>query len=947
MPFEISPNVHVRTDEDGTVRHLRHHQEPFLAEQAALAVTTTPLAIAERYVRDVADIYSIPDAELADLYAEVSDTPTSAGTRVQAAKEKAVMDTVVVSYQQTHFGLPIWEAALSVRAHREPPRITSSTSTLHYDVEVDRPDDEAIEGFAGAQPNAVRAAMKIAARRYPGLRINSTRLLIYRYDPDARYDPAASPPRQDEDDEREPVGLTEDDAPLETGPPTLPLPPVPDEITPGRHYIVQEILFTLALPGWGELNWRAFVEPATRAVLYLRAFVASATGCVFVTDPVTQSGSGGPTSPAATLDGLRASVTLEGLDPPAGGQQPLDGEFVALRETDNPVVTPPTRLSPFIFCDSAPTDDFAAANAYFHNDGVYRMIEQMGFDIPTYFDGTTFPVPVDHRGVVGVNAFAHGNTAGDGMGRFRYGLADAGATVSIASDIRIVLHEFGHTVLWDHVNSPNFGFAHSPGDSFAVILHDPGSQAPDRFLTFPFNPTIVRRHDRDVAAGWGWFGSQYDTQYRGEQVLSTTLFRAYRSTGGDDANVAVQRFAARYMTFLIVKAVGTLTATTSDPDVFATALIEADEDTVGFEGHPGGAFHKVVRWSFEKQGLYQPTGAPTPVTTPGAPPDIDVYIDDGRAGEYAPYLQNFWNTTDIWNRLAGDSGTAHQTPIVGVTNYLYVRVRNRGTLTATGAVVLAYHCKPGTGLVWPDDWKSMDTPAVAVPGSLAPGGTAVVGPFEWTPAIVGHECLLAVVTSPGDLSNAFTVNGSIPHWRLVPFDNNIAQRNVAPVPGGGGGLQLVRAFLNRRFFVANPFERSAQVELDIELPDLLRKRGWGLRFASAGAGKFRLGPRAEREIAVELVEGEPVSAAELRNAAVAGATIRVLQRVDGMPVGGMDYALDPDLDEPARELPDDKHGEGCADAAEKLLDCLAVPADEVKAVRIKRVTVEIDLATDC
>ena len=620
---------------------------------------------------------------------------------------------------------------------------------------------------------------------------------------------------------------------------------------------------------------------------------------------------------------------------------------MALRETDNPIVAPPTRLSPFIFCDSAPSDDFAAANAYFHCDGFYRLIQELGFVVTDYFDGTTFPVPVDHRGVVGVNAFAHGNATGTGMGRFRFGLADAGATVSIASDIRVVLHEFGHTLLWDHVSSPNFGFAHSPGDSLAVILHDPGSVAPDRFLTFPFNPTIVRRHDRDVAAGWGWFGAQYDTQYRGEQVLSTTLFRAYRSSGGDDTNVAVRRFAARYMTFLIVKAVGTLTATTTDPDVFATALMDADEGTLDFEGHPGGAFHKVIRWSFEKQGLYQPAGAPLPVTGPGTPPPVDVYIDDGRAGEYAPYLQNFWNTTDIWNRLAADGGAAHETPIVGVTNHLYVRVRNRGTTPANGAVVLAYHCKPGVGLVWPDDWKSMDTPAVAVPGALAPGGTAVVGPFEWTPTVVGHECLLAVVTAPGDLSNAFTVNGSIPHWRLVPFDNNVAQRNVAPVPGGGGGLQLAQAFRGRHFFVANPFERTATVELEIELPDLLRQRGWELRFASAGSGTFRLGPRAEREVEVDLIEGQPVSAAELRTAATAGAAIRVLQRVDGMPVGGMDYRLDPQLTEPAREVPDVKHTQGCTNVAEELLDCMDVPVDDVKGVRIKRVTVEIDLAGDC
>jgi hypothetical protein len=72
-----------------------------------------------------------------------------------------------------------------------------------------------------------------------------------------------------------------------------------------------------------------------------------------------------------------------------------------------------------------------------------------------------------------------------------------------------VLHEFCHELLWENVGSPNFGFAHSAGDSLAAILLDPGSLAPDRFLTFPFISILnARRHDRDVTAGWAWGGYQ-------------------------------------------------------------------------------------------------------------------------------------------------------------------------------------------------------------------------------------------------------------------------------------------------------------------------------------------------------------------------------------------------------------------------------------------------------
>jgi zinc metalloprotease ZmpB len=115
--------------------------------------------------------------------------------------------------------------------------------------------------------------------------------------------------------------------------PTLPLPPVPDTIQEGRQYVVTEILFTLAAEGWGEVNWHAFVEPETGAVLYLRPFVDWVTGCVYLTDPVTRGEAGiTPAAPAAALDALRAQINLLGLIPPnPGADQTLTSQFVQLQ----------------------------------------------------------------------------------------------------------------------------------------------------------------------------------------------------------------------------------------------------------------------------------------------------------------------------------------------------------------------------------------------------------------------------------------------------------------------------------------------------------------------------------------------------------------------------------------------------------------------------------------
>ena len=297
-------------------------------------------------------------------------------------------------------------------------------------------------------------------------------------------------------------------------------------------------------------------------------------------------------------------------------------------------------------------------------------------------------------------------------------------------------------------------------------------------MTFPF-VSIGRRHDRAVAAGWAWGGTNDDRQYGSEQILSTTLFRVYRSAGGDDNDRALRRFAARYMAFLIIKAIGTLTVTTTNPVGYVNALMDADEGTVGFEGHPGGAWHKVIRWSFEQQGLFQAPGAPAPVSQPGAPPAVDVFIDDGRAGGYMPYRADPYGTGDVWVRRAADGGTAHEEPIAGVTNHVYVRVRNRGTQAATN-VRVSLHQAGAAATAWPAGWTPAATPTISVPGTIAPGGSVVVGPFAYKPRYVGDERLLASVSATGDPSNADTVNGPLSLARLVPMDNNLALRKVAP-----------------------------------------------------------------------------------------------------------------------------------------------------------------------
>jgi hypothetical protein len=776
MDFEVTPDVHLSKDPKGTVRQLRHPHKPYTVDQAGLAAVgapVTPRALAEQYLRDVAPLYQLAPTATTNFAAALAPSPTNDAAQLRFHEEKSAQNSTTISYAQTLYGLPVWDAGVTVRLNNKPLQVTSSHSAAHIDLGpvAKLPPD------APFLPNRIEPAKlkQVLGLAGPDPVVTSTRQLIYRYEPDQRLDPRMH-------------GHPEEGGPPLKLPDMAPAEP-PATVQAGKHYIVTEVLFNLDTPGWQGLHWRAFLDPVSGAVLYLRALVACATGHVFLSDPVTLSGQAHTAATAANvLDALRAAAPLLSLTPPASptAEQELKGQLVTLRDTDPPHIAMPTRPEPFDFDYSCPSDNFAAVCAYHHCDGVYRLIQSLGFNLSDFFSGTTFPVPVDPHaggwagfGGSPVNAAALGNANSTGMGRFIFGIAQAGQTMGIAADVRVVLHEFGHAVLYDHVGGPNFGFAHSPGDSLGAILHDPHSKAADRFETFPFmksSGSISRRHDRKVEDGWAWFGSRYNTQYLGEQVLSTTLFRIYRAAGGDSQNVAVKEAASRHVLFLILAGVHGLSFTTTDPDVYVTAMIDADNAN-SFGGEPGGTMDKVIRWSFEKQGLYQPPDAEPPFSTPGAPPDVDVYIDDGRKGECMPYREAFDQTpaSEVWNRTANDGGTADQAPAVGVTNFLFAVIRNRGTQAAQNVRVRAFQSKTATPAKWPTDWKPMTTASLPLAGDLASGASVKVGPFQWTPEFAGQSVLVSV-SAPGDRSHAETVVGAVSNARLVPLDNNIAQR---------------------------------------------------------------------------------------------------------------------------------------------------------------------------
>ncbi|MGE0826164.1 MAG: hypothetical protein AB7G75_17070 [Candidatus Binatia bacterium] len=962
-----------------TINHLDEYREiEYLRGREAAAA----------YVRDVAPTFGIAPEALRSLEQRVSYIdPQPQDIEYRLSEEKASFDSATYAYSQTYLNIPVWAAGVTATIKQAPTRVVAATNTSEHGIEATMPSAAAIERYRKlfATGEKVESALKrgagkrieepdVAASdllaeilgeagkgaigidgRTTTARLICGRFFVYRYDPAKRTTVHPQPAPNTHPLQQEPTQAV--DQPLCGTPPTLPLPPVPGSIHAGRWYLVAELVFRLPYEA-GRMNWRALVEVETNTILYLRALSSGVNGLVFTYDPISSTGTttNTPNQSNAVLNPQRDDVVLPNLNPPVAGTQSLQGTWATLTEESAPTITPPTRPVGSDFDYDVRTNNFAAVNAYYHVNRFFWLVENLGFPLTGvggYFDGTDFPVEVDHRGLGNaINAQCIGD--GDGIDFTQYALADASDTVNpigIATDWRVILHELGgHGTLHDHVGGPNFGFAHSAGDSFAVILNDYLSEwhngaALDRFLLAPFVPSVPRRSDRTVASGWGWEGVN-DTGigpgnpgYQSEQILSTTMFRAYRSIGGDATSVARREFAARCLAYLMLRAIGTLTplSNANSPADFLSALITADAGNWTSEGVFGGAYGKVLTWSFEKQNLDS-----------GAPPSVDVYIDDGRAGEY-DYLPVHYATTTIWNRRNPDGLAGHEEPALGATNYAYVKIKNRGTSIANNVIVKGYHCKPSAGVLWPNDLQPMTTAQLSA-GTLQPNNSEekTVGPFEWTPVsnAWGHDCMLMIVSATGDPSNVdnFTAGEVIEDWRLVPNDNNVAQRNVTLAPGGGGLRGLVAGLHGKGFWVGNPGRTVATIAVSVALPPLLASRGWRISLRDFPADGARLKAREQRLVTFEVHAGMPFTKAEV--AATNERDIVVTATADGALLGGMVYRLDPDLEIPVNDrTPQDKKEE-CRDKAKELLDCLNLPSTKVKRVRVRKVAIDVEMKDD-
>ena len=954
--FDESLAAQISIDESNHVRSINHS----IGQVQTDAKSPREAVIA--YLHQHCSELQIHDEQLTELPQRVSfREPRECKEQFNLLEERHVFDSHMYSFAQTYLNIPVWKSGIKITGKDAPNRIVSAVNTTCGAIKAELPPEEVINSFrqlfpddphdSKSGPNCVSEVKNVEAQTqliHDALGLQYTkgaagnaqmirgRFYVYQYSQSERFYENLK---------------SASDSNGQHSPPTLKLPDVPKKIKDGSWYVVAEITFSYSTSEHNHMSWRMLVELETRSVLYLRALVGAISGFVFRLDPISTTGDVTLTSnqDISRLNPYRIRVALNNLNPPVNGVQQLTGKYVELDNVHSPLIPAPTQPSGDNFDYDVRSNDYAAVSAYFHTNQIFEVIESLGFPIETYFKNTRFPIKVDHRGMKGeINAHCVGDGQG-GICHACYGIMDNTnmiAPLGRACDPRVHWHELcGHGILYEAVDDPNFDFAHSAGDGISGIFFDPESLAPgrQRFEYVPWHPTLRRRFDRDVASGWAWGGIHDDRSYGSEQILATCHFRVYRAIGGDSPNLGRRKFASRVMMYLILRAIHNLTPATNPKYArdFVDELMAVDRLNWTSEGMVGGAYNKVIRWSFEKQGEYQtpPVTHNDPrfnhVATTGDPPGEDIFINDGRDGEYG-YQHIYWNTTTIWNRRQPDGRELHQPPMADGTNYAYVKLKNRGTQTAYGVRVHGFHCRPSAGIRWPTDIQRMTTAVIDV-GTVQGNNREekIVGPFEWTPTANGrgHDCMFMVASSNQDPSNTSSLTGEeiMATWRLVPNDNNVAQRSVQVVPATSPQA-LITALSGAGFWIQNPSLTDVSMRLKFRLPDVLWTKGWRVGALNHDEKPFDLAPGVQQEIKLSVTVGDDFDPTEIEATNDRDVLLEVLAD-DGL-VGGMTYRLNPTLS--------DTEEAGVSIDANESKKGLSLGDRWVKSLKIRKMSLDIE-----
>ena len=210
----------------------------------------------------------------------------------------------------------------------------------------------------------------------------------------------------------------------------------------------------------------------------------------------------------------------------------------------------------------------------------------------------------------------------------------------------------------------------------------------------------------------------------------------------------------------------------------------------------------------------------------------DTWDDTGDEPDPRTAGEDMWKSPYIWVRRSEDVSLLHQhqheDPVIGVPNWIYVKLQNGGT--ATNGDLEIYGSNTSPSLVWPSDWTRLGTVPVS---SLAKNSVRVV-PLQWTPSTGGHYCLLARWVSATDamaFPETADIQGNVRNnnnlvWRnlsVVDFAQPASATQTFDVRNTGGANARVRLVVRSSDAAGQSYLRQGAVTLSLDEPLL---RAW-------------------------------------------------------------------------------------------------------------------------
>jgi len=680
-----------------------------------------------------------------------------------------------VRFNQEFKGVPVLASEVVVNLHADS-RMHSLYNQYHYDI------PPALDPVPKVPSLAARDLVARLSNAFRKRQIGSPRLVVLRYEPVDRLPPFRS--RRPDRARSRFIRTVHRHRARERR--RGPAPQI------GRHYLAWEITLRTKRP---LSAWLLLVDAVSGSVLEVRDLFSYATGRGKVFDPNPIVSSGDLTlswnTPTRALNALRKSVKLKRLHSKDDqGRLYLDGAWVQMDDSVLPNWPEPTSKSgSFIF--SAKSQNFLDVMAYYHIDTLQQYI-QTDLELA---GPVASSIVVDPQG-------QNGGDTSQGSGA---SIVFGEGTVPDASDAMVIVHEYGHALQdWLNLGSSVNDFASGETEGFSDFLaavyfddkHKPVN-GPTRGMMFSWNfnpidyppdefPDRARRYDLKAPLNTGEWS--VGSGYKLAELWSSAVFELYRKLGGDAVDPAVKRRAKDLSIRLHLMAHANIHASGATIREIAQEIEAADVALAPWR-YADGLHLKVIQDTFLRRKVEGYT-----------PKAVDVYVDDGRGGGYGAaggdddnfqntlWRNNFTDTKDIWVRRAPyapgavPSPADHEDPIPDLPANVYVQVKNRGAAGSGPVTVRVFQAAAGSPRLWSSGWSEMAPPANQPPDVPA-GGAVIAGPFTWTPTRAGKISLLAVVECAQDLAvtQILAADPGVPFTDLVPFDNNIAMRDLQAV----------------------------------------------------------------------------------------------------------------------------------------------------------------------